>query len=60
MQHRRQDFIILQQGSIDKAKNDGLVEGRIEIIKHMKTIGITTDEITRLTGLSKDDIEKIV
>ncbi len=60
MQHRRQDFIILQQGSIDKAKNDGFVEGRVEIIKHMKTIGITTDEITRLTGLSKDEIEKIV
>ncbi len=56
MQHRRQDFIILQQGSIDKAKNDGLIEGRVEIIKHMKTIGITTDEITRLTGLSKDEI----
>ncbi|MCX6699225.1 MAG: Rpn family recombination-promoting nuclease/putative transposase [Methanomicrobiales archaeon] len=96
MQHRRQDFIILQQGSIDKAKNDGLNEGRVEgraeglkegetkgraeglkegetkgraeerfearaeIIKHMKAIGITTDEITRLTGLSEDEIEKIV
>ena len=60
MQHRRQDFIILQQGSIDKAKTEGLIEGRVEILKHKKARGITTDEITRLTGQSKDEIEKIV
>ena len=60
IQHRRQDFIILQQGSIDKAKTEGLIEGRVEILKHKKARGITTDEITRLTGQSKDEIEKIV
>jgi predicted transposase/invertase (TIGR01784 family) len=60
MQHKRQDFIILQRGSIEKAKKDGRVEGRAEIITHMKAIGITTDEIARVTGLSKDAIEKVM
>jgi DNA invertase Pin-like site-specific DNA recombinase len=60
MQHKRQDFIILQRGSIEKAKKDGRVEGRAEIITHMKAIGITTDEIARVTGLSKDAINKIM
>ncbi|MCX6699224.1 MAG: Rpn family recombination-promoting nuclease/putative transposase [Methanomicrobiales archaeon] len=71
IQHKRMDFIMLLRGSIEKAKADGFAEGlmigeakrqneeRIEIIQHMKAIGITTDEIARVTGLQRDDIEKI-
>ncbi|MCX6698499.1 MAG: Rpn family recombination-promoting nuclease/putative transposase [Methanomicrobiales archaeon] len=71
MQHKRRDFIILQRGSIEKAKTDGLaegrteghaeglIEGRTEIIKSMKVRGISTDEIARVTGLSEDEIEKM-
>jgi predicted transposase/invertase (TIGR01784 family) len=76
IQHKRMDFIMLLKGSIEKARNDGLAEGltkgfaerrakgrveeRAKIIQHMKAIGITTDEIARLTGLSEGEIEKIV
>ena len=72
IQHKRRDFIILQRGSIEKAKIDGLNEGhakghaeghakgRAEIIKCMKASGISTDKIARVTGLPEDEIEKIV
>ncbi|HWQ65381.1 MAG TPA: Rpn family recombination-promoting nuclease/putative transposase [Methanospirillum sp.] len=64
MQHKRRDFIILQRGSIAKAKQDGLkegeIKGRVEIISHMKAMGIAIDEIKRLTGLSDDEIDTIV
>jgi len=76
MQHKRRDFIILQRGSIEKAKTDGLAEGRADglaeglmkgeakgrvgIIKSMKVRGISTDEIARVTGLSAEEIEKMV
>ncbi len=76
MQQKRRDFIILQRGSIEKAKTDGLLEGeakglikgeakgRVEatnaIVKRMKKRGISTDEIVEVTGLSVDEIEKIL
>jgi predicted transposase/invertase (TIGR01784 family) len=75
-QHRRRDFIMLQRGSLKKAKKDGYADGlteglvkgvakgraeeRANIVSQMKARGRTNSEIAQITGLSEDEIEKIV
>jgi predicted transposase/invertase (TIGR01784 family) len=38
---------------------EGRLEGKLEIAKSAKTMGLTTEDIIKLTGLSKEDIERL-
>ena len=51
------------QNSIDTARDEGRAEGKteekIEIAKKMKTCGMSFDQISEITDLSIEEIEKI-
>jgi len=47
------------QNSIDTAKAEGKAEGKIEIAKELKTLGIPFDQISAATKLSIEEIGKI-
>jgi predicted transposase/invertase (TIGR01784 family) len=44
---------------IETAKNEGKEEGKLEIGKEMKKEGLSADLIARVTGLTKEQIEKL-
>jgi predicted transposase/invertase (TIGR01784 family) len=43
---------------IDTAFDEGKIEGKIEIAKKATAMGMDIEDIIKLTGLSKDEIEK--
>lgn len=45
--------------AIDTAFDEGKLEGKIETAKSAKQMGIRTEDIIRLTGLSKEDIDRL-
>ena len=47
------------QNSIDTAKAEGKAEGKIEIAKELKTLGIPFEQISAATKLSIEEIKKI-
>jgi predicted transposase/invertase (TIGR01784 family) len=47
------------QNSIDTAKAEGKAEGKIEIVRNAKTLGLSIEQIQKLTNLSIKEIEKI-
>lgn len=47
------------KGVIDTAFDDGKIEGKIEVAKSAKQMGLSTDDIIKLTGLSKSEIDKL-
>ena len=53
--HDRAMFLMDQ----DAREKKGFVEGKKEIAKKMKQKNISIDEIVELTGLSKEEIEKL-
>ena len=44
---------------IEEGRKEGKIEGKIEIAKKMKTKGMDVDTIIEITGLSKEEIEKL-
>jgi len=47
------------QNSIDTAKSEGKIEEKIETAKNAKELGLSTDQIQKLTKLSIEEIEKL-
>ena len=45
--------------AFDEGKLEGKIEGKLEIAKNAKQIGLKTEDIITLTGLSKEEIEKL-
>ena len=41
----------------DTARDEGKVEGKIEVAKNLKTMGLSMEQIVQATGLSKGEIE---
>jgi len=48
------------KGYIDTAFEEGKLEGKLEIIKQGKKIGLSNSDLSKLTGLSEDEIDKIL
>jgi predicted transposase/invertase (TIGR01784 family) len=44
---------------LETAKKEGRQEERMEIAREMKKEGLSTEQIVRITGLSKEQIEKL-
>lgn len=55
----REKAIRDEMAAIAKAKREGVKQGIIEIAKKMKAKGFNIDEISEITGLSKEEIEKL-
>jgi predicted transposase/invertase (TIGR01784 family) len=59
-ERRRQRFLADYNLSIGAAKRDGIIEGRserdVEIARNMKKEGCDPEFISRMTGLSADEI----
>ncbi len=47
------------KGVIDTAFDDGKRERSIEVAKSAKQMGLKIEDIIKLTGLSKDEIERL-
>jgi predicted transposase/invertase (TIGR01784 family) len=47
------------KGVIDTAFDEGKLEGKLEVAKSAKQIGLKVEDIIKLTGLTKEDIEKL-
>lgn len=47
------------KGVIDTAFDDGKIEGKLEIAKSLKLLGIEIGVISKSTGLTKEEIEKL-
>ncbi len=47
-----------RDGEVDGLKK-GKIEGKIEVAKQMKNMGLSDDVIQKATGLSVDEITKI-
>jgi predicted transposase/invertase (TIGR01784 family) len=45
--------------SFDQGKEEGKAERNIEIARQMKSEGEPIEKITRFTGLSKEEIERL-
>ena len=48
------------KNSIDTARDEGKAEKTIEIAKNAKILGLTTEQIQKLTNLSIEEIEKLI
>ena len=48
------------QNSLDTAKEEGKIEGKIEIAKNMINKGISINDVSDMTGLSKEQIEELI
>ncbi|MBP7901060.1 MAG: Rpn family recombination-promoting nuclease/putative transposase, partial [Gammaproteobacteria bacterium] len=71
LQHRRHDFILLQQGSLELAEAKGVEKGMelgkqegeqakaLEIARNMLANGLEIALIAQLTGLTQDDIQAL-
>ncbi len=59
MQFKRHDFIRLQRGSLEKAINDGIAQGKRETARNMLRENISVDTISKCTGLSTEEIERL-
>lgn len=47
------------KNSLDTAKEEGKIEGKIEVAKGLLIIGVNIDVISKSTGLTVDEIEKL-
>lgn len=47
------------KGVIDTAFDEGKIEGKIEVARSAKQMGLSTDDIIKLTGLSESEISKL-
>jgi predicted transposase/invertase (TIGR01784 family) len=45
--------------ALNKAKEEGREQGKIEVAKNLLSMGMDTLTVIKVTGLSKEDIEKI-
>jgi predicted transposase/invertase (TIGR01784 family) len=45
--------------SFDEGREEGKMEGKMEIARQMKAEGEPVDKISRFTGLSMEEIEKL-
>ena len=62
MEALRYQRSVIQTGWIEgraEGKAEGLVEGKIEVARSLKEMGLSLEQISKATGLSKDDIEKL-
>ena len=44
---------------VDASKEEGIIEGKIEVAKNLKKQGISTEIINKATGLSKKEIDNL-
>jgi predicted transposase/invertase (TIGR01784 family) len=44
---------------VDSSKEEGIIEGKIEVAKEMKTDGISIEKISKYTGLSIEEIQDL-
>jgi predicted transposase/invertase (TIGR01784 family) len=47
------------KNTIDTAFNEGKLEGKLEVAKTAKQMGMTLQDIVKLTGLSEDEINSL-
>ena len=47
------------KGVLDTAFDEGKMEGKMEIAKQAKQMGLSTTDISKLTGLTQDEIKKL-
>jgi predicted transposase/invertase (TIGR01784 family) len=47
------------KNSLDTARDEGKIEGKIEVAKNLLLSGVSIDLITKSTGLSENEIKKI-
>ncbi len=47
------------KGVIETAFDEGKLEGKLEVVKSAKQMGLSTAEIMKLTGLSESEIDKL-
>ena len=47
------------KGVLDTAFDEGKIEGKIEIAKQAKKMGLSTSDISKLTGLTEEEINKL-
>jgi len=47
------------KNSVDTAREEGIIEGKIEVAKAMKEKKISFQDISEMTGLSREEIEKL-
>jgi predicted transposase/invertase (TIGR01784 family) len=59
LQWKRQEFILMQKGALDHAKNQGIKEGVKNTAKKMLEIGIDKQVIRQVTGLSEGELEDL-
>lgn len=56
----REKAIRDEVSNINGARKEGMKEGKLEIAKKLKEKGMKIEEISEITGLASDDIEKII
>ncbi|GAK53429.1 hypothetical protein U14_04694 [Candidatus Moduliflexus flocculans] len=59
LQSKRRDFIVMQRGSIEKARHDGIQEGIGLTAKKMLQAQLPLEMIMKCTGLTAKDIEQM-
>ncbi|MFH0774754.1 MAG: Rpn family recombination-promoting nuclease/putative transposase, partial [bacterium] len=71
VQHKKRDFIWMQKGSLKLASKQGMekgleqglkqgkIEGKIEVAKLLLSLGDDIERVSKATGLTTDEIEKI-
>jgi predicted transposase/invertase (TIGR01784 family) len=47
------------KGVIDSAFDEGKLEGKLETAKSAKLMGLKVEDIVKLTGLTKEEIERL-
>ena len=57
--YRHLDQVSYEEGVIEHNRSEARIERTKEIAKKLKTRGMSFDEISELTGLTKEEIEKI-
>ena len=59
IQHKRHDFILLQQGSIELAEKKGEQKIKLEIAKNLLKEGLAVEFVAKTTGLSLKEINQL-
>ena len=57
--HLREKYIFERQGIEEAGFDKGVKESKIEITKKLKAKNMKIDEISEITGLTKEEIEKL-
>ena len=55
----REKAIMDEQSRLNGARKEGKIEGKIEVVKNLKRLGLEIKKIAEVTGLTIDEIEKL-